>query len=205
MRNFDAQTLGQTYKKTVGAGLVLQYEDGKYIFALAGTKYNCEPGEIFYCGIGGHLEANEDLPECAHREALEEIGVRVKILSSDETWYLPDKKTCQKVEVLEEPKPLAIYRMNYMTTQNGNINNWIVIYEAVLLERSIKIAAEEVLGLITLTKEQIISGLVRRPTIRKLLDGGAQIIAGAAAGDETLRCYPIGTAEALSIIFKRLA
>jgi len=37
---------------------------------------------LFYAGIGGHRETNEDRLACAYRETNEAIGVEVKILSA---------------------------------------------------------------------------------------------------------------------------
>ncbi len=65
-----------------GVGLALRDERGRYLFFLAGTKFDCPPGELFYAGIGGHREDGESWVECAHREAIEEIGVDVELLHS---------------------------------------------------------------------------------------------------------------------------
>lgn len=186
-----------------GTGLAIRSEDGGYVFALAGTKYNCGFGELFYCGIGGHLEAGEDFVSCARREAIEEIGVPVELSSSNRTWYLPNDESREEVIVLDDPRPLMIYEMNLITPQNTRINYCIVIYEALLSgpPSAIKLNMEEVLGLLTLTKQQVIDGIKCKPTIRTLLNEGARLIASAANTiDEDLRCYPIGTAKALALI-----
>ena len=46
-----------------GASLVLRY-GGRLLFAVAGTQFDCPPGELFYMGIGGHRICGEDLPSC---------------------------------------------------------------------------------------------------------------------------------------------
>ncbi|WP_164730870.1 NUDIX hydrolase [Anoxybacter fermentans] len=69
----------------IGVGLALQDKSGHYLFFFAGNRYKCPPGEIFYAGIGGHLEEGEDYLMCAHREAKEEIGTNVEILSAPAT------------------------------------------------------------------------------------------------------------------------
>jgi 8-oxo-dGTP pyrophosphatase MutT (NUDIX family) len=62
-----------------GVALALRDEKGRYLFCLAGTRHNCPPGELFYIGVGGHREQNEDWLTCAHREAVEEIGVDIHL------------------------------------------------------------------------------------------------------------------------------
>ena len=60
-----------------GVGLALQDDCGRYLFLLAGTRFRCPPGELFYAGIGGHREKGESWPACALREAQEEIGADI--------------------------------------------------------------------------------------------------------------------------------
>jgi len=72
-----------------GVGLALQDDAGRYLFFLAGTRHHCPPGELFYAGIGGHREEGEYWMACTQREACEEIGVGVEILSADRTWHIP--------------------------------------------------------------------------------------------------------------------
>ncbi len=72
-----------------GVGLALQDEQGRYLFFLAGTRHRCPPGELFYAGIGGHREPGEDWLACAQREANEQVGTGIEIMSAPATWYVP--------------------------------------------------------------------------------------------------------------------
>jgi 8-oxo-dGTP pyrophosphatase MutT (NUDIX family) len=94
-----------------GVGLAMQDDAGRYLFFLAGSRHFCPPGELFYAGIGGHRELGEGWLACAQREAQEEVSIGVEVLSSPVTWYLPQGRPVQRLEVLDRPQPLAFYEM----------------------------------------------------------------------------------------------
>jgi 8-oxo-dGTP pyrophosphatase MutT (NUDIX family) len=187
--------------KETGVGLVLQDEDKRYIFFIAGKRHHCPPGEIFYAGIGGHREHGESWMECAQREALEEVGVGVEIISSDLTWHIPSGGVGQKVEVPDLPRPYAFYEMIHPpgTPREGCLYR-IVIYKARLLALPKRLQREEVSGIIALTKDQVICGPEHKPTLRELIQQGATVLAGKEGLDQEIRLSPLGTADALAKI-----
>ncbi|MNP60351.1 hypothetical protein D3C76_1554250 [compost metagenome] len=81
------------------------------------------------------------------------------------------------------PKPGGIYH--------------IVVFKALIDIEPHRLQSEEVSGLILLNKEQMLNGN-RRATIQQLLDEGAKVL-GSNISMETV-IYPIGTAEALTLI-----
>jgi len=186
-----------------GVGLALQDDRGRYLFFIAGTRHYCPPGERFYAGIGGHLEAGEDWLGCAHREAQEEIGIDVQILSAPTTWHIPHDDSARQVEVADQPRPLALYEMIHPpgTPRAGEVYR-IVVYPARLRGLPGNLPEEEVLAIIALSQEQVIRGLERKPTLAELLDEGAQIVASAAPVGSQVRLYPLGTACALAHVLR---
>lgn len=188
-----------------GVGLALQDDSQRYLFFLAGTRHCCAPGELFYAGIGGHREAGEDWPTCAHREANEEIGADVDILSASITWYVPQRGPIQQVEVSDQPQPFALYEMVHPpdTPRAGELYR-IVIYRARLEEKPKDLAPDEVRAVIALTERQVMQSLEHRPTVAELLDGGATLVAGEERVDSQARLYPLGTARALAHILRHI-
>jgi 8-oxo-dGTP pyrophosphatase MutT (NUDIX family) len=182
-----------------GVGLALQDAQGRYLFMLAGTRHRCPPGELFYAGIGGHREEGEDWLTCAQREANEEIGTDVEILTASVTWYVPQNASVQPLEVIDQPRPLALYEMIHPpgTPREGKLYR-IVIYKARLCNLPQHLPQNELQGVIALTTEQVIQGPSRKPTLAELMDEGAAIVAGCETLSRQVRLYPLGTAMALA-------
>jgi 8-oxo-dGTP pyrophosphatase MutT (NUDIX family) len=182
-----------------GVGLALQDDSGRYLFSLAGTRHRCPPGELFYAGIGGHRESGEDWLACAHREAKEEIGTDVEILSAPSTWYIPQCGSVQKLEVMDRPCPLAFYEMIHPegTPRAGELYR-IVIYKARLRDVPRDLPLDELLGVIALTATQVIRGPERKPTLADLVEEGGSVVAGGEMVSRRVRVHPLGTAIALA-------
>jgi 8-oxo-dGTP pyrophosphatase MutT (NUDIX family) len=195
-----------------GVGLALQDDGGRYLFFLAGTRHHCPPGELFYAGIGGHREAGEDWLACAHREAKEEVGTDVEILSASTTWYVPHDGSVQQLDArmpfipVDQPRPFAFYEMIHPpgTPRAGELYR-IVIYKARLCGLPQDLPPDEVLGVIALTEEQVIRGLERKPMLGELIAEGARIVAGGETANRQVRLYPLGTAAALAHVLRHAA
>ena len=177
---------------------------GRYLFFLAGTKFACPPGELFYAGIGGHREEGETWIECAHREAIEEMGVDVELVPSHGTWIVSSDGEAERIVVSDEPCPMALYRMIHPeSAPRAGETYYIVIYRAAFLEPPSDLPTDEFRGIIALSPEQVIQGSLRKPSIAKLISEGAEIVTLAKPVDLNTLIYPIGTASALATVLRQ--
>ena len=189
-----------------GVGLALQDEKGRLLFFLAGTKFQCQPGELFYAGIGGHRYPDEDWLACAHREAVEELGTDVVILSSDSTWRISPHSGIMRIGLTDKHRPIALYEMVHPPgTPRAGGTYYIVIFRASLVDMPTRLPIDEIRAVIALTHEQVIRGSECKPTLGQLLSDGAEIVAEAEHVDRSARLYPVGTAFALAAVLGSLS
>ena len=188
-----------------GVGLALEDETGRLLFFIAGTKFQCPPGELFYAGIGGHRLEGEDWQACAHREAIEELGTDVDVLSSQTTWNITAGGDVSELDVSDECKPIAIYEMVHPPhTRRAGRTYYIVIYRAILREVPSKLPLDEVRAVIALTSQQVLQGIGTQKSLADLLSTGATILSEAEHVERSTRLYPIGTAAALAALLRSI-
>jgi hypothetical protein len=80
----------------------------------------------------------------------------------------------------------------------------IVVYQARLCNLPRKLQEDEVLAIIALTREQVVRGPQRKPTLAELIGEGARIVTSAAPVDGQTRLYPLGTACALAHVLRQM-
>jgi len=189
-----------------GVGLAIQDQAGRYLFFLAGSRHKCPPGELFYAGIGGHREPGESWIACAQREALEEIGTGVELLSSPSTWHFPVQGPATAANIHSLPRPLALYEMIHPagTPRAGELYR-LIVFQAALLGEPNKIPLDEVSGVIALEAWQVILGIHCKPTMEELLEEGAHMVLDPLGIDRHTKLYPLGTAVAMAKLLTKLS
>ena len=92
----------------VGASAIVRDEEA-YYFEITKPKFWAEDEDGHTLagigGIGGSIEGGEDEITCLRREALEEVGVDVQVLSSPETHLLFSEEWAGKVNLVASDLP----------------------------------------------------------------------------------------------------
>lgn len=189
----------------IGVGLALKTDNQKYLFFLPGKKFVNMKNNMFYAGIGGHLEKGEDFVTCAKREVKEELDADIQLISSEKTWYMHSDGELENIQVEDKVKPVALYDMIHEegTPKAGQLYR-IIIFNAILSSEPKKLQKYEVGGVIALTREQVVKNVSCKTTLRELINEGADIVAGCKNLDfDDIYIYPIGTAKALGYILSK--
>ncbi len=186
----------------LGVGLVLE-EGEHYLFCIAGDRHVCPEGQLFFAGIGGHLEEGENLIECARREAKEEINCEIEILTARETYRVQSDGEIKTIDIDDSPRPLALFDMLYPegSPQEGKVY-YIVIYRAKIKSVIRQVKEDEVRAVISLSRKHVTDCLEAKPSINELISEGADIVIGKDNLDPETRLYPIGTARALALLWR---
>jgi len=152
-------------------------------------------------GIGGHVEAGEGWGEAVRREAQEEAGLAVDLLSPAETWLLRDDGTVQDITPAltwpDAPRPLFIWCavLRFDAPPDEQERHFInAVFEATLPDDVEPHPAAEVPALLALSEAQLRQAAVHPISLGTLLKGGARIWTSSPIPRTTLTA-PLGTAQ----------
>ena len=183
-------------QETTGSSLIVE-EKGNYLFAL---ERDARGASTVYCyGLGGHKREGETWAECAEREAKEELGTRIELLSSKAIYYVNRHDELEEIGVDEEVIPLLLFERPFPAEASWNPRNeewiyYIVAYRARLCQAPTPLDVE---GLISLSEIQIREGAEGEARLGNLLDVGARLWERESIPREA-KLIPVGTAWALS-------
>lgn len=187
-----------------GSGLALQHR-GRYLFMLAGRRYDLPAGSTFFAGIGGHCEPGETWLDCARREAQEELGAGVAIRSATATTYIDHNLAARPVALEDEPRPLCIYELWNPPDASWNKRGagyvyYVVVYEATL-DDSLRPSPQDLDAILWLSAEQVSLAARVPTTLQAVLAEGAEV-AGKAPLPDPCIIRPQGTARALASLWE---
>ena len=158
-KHIDRLCQGESWH-IVGASAILRDEEA-YYFEITKPKFwdKDEEGHVLVGigGIGGGIEEGEDEITCLHREALEELGVDVQVLSSPETHLLFSEEWAGKVNLVpaDLPAPCLCTIGPKQTRQAAGLPYdylCIVTFEALLMGKP---QAEDLYGLLRIKRGAI--------------------------------------------------
>jgi 8-oxo-dGTP pyrophosphatase MutT (NUDIX family) len=95
----------------VSTGLIVSHRNRKIFVLQNKNRWRIKNGKIVagLVGIGGKLEEGETLIDCVIRECYEEIGVKLKLLDSKQTFYFFDGMI-RKISFKGPLRPLFIIK-----------------------------------------------------------------------------------------------
>ena len=125
----------------VGTSLIIRQGD-RFLFGIRPAKRDGDEIILEVTGIGGGLEGSDhSFTAGVRREAMEEIGCEVRLLSCDPTLVVQGPKSTEWVEIRGEESPVAIVFRNYRTprtqpwSQQNQGKACILIYLAELVDK----------------------------------------------------------------------
>jgi hypothetical protein len=184
----------------LGAGLILR-TSGRLVFEL-GKRKRWEIDRknnrtiVPVSGIGGAVELDEDFPQAAVRECVEETGVKSEIESAKRTLFVDHDNSIRPVQIDDAIKPAIIFRRIYLKGPES----WQLFCPLYLARAHAPPLPLDVGGLLLLTLEQF-RMLGKNARVHDLLGAGAHLIEREKLPTS---CYlkPFGSTEALLAIDK---
>jgi 8-oxo-dGTP pyrophosphatase MutT (NUDIX family) len=168
----------------VGTSLIIRHGD-RFLFGLRPPKRDGDDVILEVTGIGGGLEdSDHSFTEGARREAMEEIGCEVRLLSCDPTLVVQDHKTIEWVEISGEKSPVAIVFRNYRTpthqpwSEQNQGRACILIYLAELADKPLP--DMELPWLLWLSPDQILEMASQDVPLQQIIQSNGDLILGAA-------------------------
>jgi 8-oxo-dGTP pyrophosphatase MutT (NUDIX family) len=184
-------------------GLILHWR-GQLLFAVLPVDqwHDTAGGRLaYFMGIGGHVEAGESWGEAVRREAQEEAGIAVDLLSPAETWLLRDDGTVQDITAAltwpDAPRPLFVWCavLLFDAPQGEQERHFVnAVFEAAIPDDVEPQPAAEVPALLALSEAQLRQAAVHPISLETLLEGGAQIWTSSPI-PPTILIAPLGTAQ----------
>lgn len=184
---------------------VIVSREGRFHFVLlqSGQWKKDEKGRLImpFVGIGGRVKGGESPIEAVHREAVEEVGVDVKILGQRETIILMNLERIVKIKVKpwKEELPLIVFRMSSQQPDRKPIIN-VLIYAAKFTPGEIKPLDNP--AIIELDTKLLMNTLKEPMSLEKFRAYGGKIISRIELPENGF-LKPIGTAYAVGICLQR--
>jgi 8-oxo-dGTP pyrophosphatase MutT (NUDIX family) len=190
----------------IGTSLILPDQE-RFLFGVRRPKWFRNKAILEITGIGGGMEDRDaSVLEGVQREAMEEIGAKVRLVPSEETLVVQSREKHTWVRPVGEVKPAAAVFRGYRTpahrpwhpSQQGEAA--LLVFRASLIEPPTP--AGELPALIWLSGQQILDTALQDVPLSALISGGALTSARepeALPGEATLRMTDSQEAIAIAL------
>jgi 8-oxo-dGTP pyrophosphatase MutT (NUDIX family) len=182
------------------ASVVGLVERGDTMVFVVPGRFLRRPGDsLAFHNVGGKRQPGEGWLAALQRESMEEIGVRLEVLSAPATRYLTTAGELDPVDVADEPRPYCIYHrtreVDPRVTEPAVA--WIVGYQARIDPRTAVEPQSEIAAVLLLTPELVRATASRRVTyadIAATADGSELLVHPSADLDRNRVAVPAGLA-----------
>jgi 8-oxo-dGTP pyrophosphatase MutT (NUDIX family) len=172
-----------------------------YIFAVPERYVNKKSGELPFHGVGGKRAPGEDWITALQREATEELGAKLDVVSSSRTRFYTTGAELDNVALSDEPRPYCIYKRTREVDPNFAHREvlWLVGYDSALQIVNLEHLqpGSEVAALVVLTADWLRKALHEDITYKDISnskDGSRIILAPNINFDLMRRAVPAGLA-----------
>jgi len=192
-------------------GLILHWRD-RLLFAVEPREQWREDTDrqlARFVGIGGHLEAGETWAEAVRREAAEEAGLDVTLLSSEVTYLLRDDGMVQDISTTldwpDPPRPSFIWSavFRFGRPPHEHVRHFVnAVFLATVPDDAEPCPIAEMPAIVALSEAQLHRAAVHPISLGDLLADGARIWESVSIPHSTLMA-PAGSAQWYAVLLAR--
>ncbi len=186
------EALGELFE--ISTGLLLRYEGRGVYTVQTKDRWREQTGSVVagVVGVGGKLEENESIIDCAKRECLEELGVPVELVSARKT-YLFEGSSIKEIQLTSSSIHPAYVLLLPKTEPGRKPFTIVFVYEGIIPSKPKPKDVSAVVYAADSELKQAFDG--GTSTLERLVDSGA-IVDSNTDFPKNIVLKPFGTVKA---------